>query len=71
MCVCVLVCIRVYLHLGHFQVVVTVIGALWKVYIPYGSLIEALYTLNSPPVVSFNFKLHSGSAGRVEGLGAL
>ena len=24
-----------------------------KVYIPYRSLIEALYTLNSPPVVSF------------------
>ena len=23
-------------------------------YIPYRSLIEALYTLNSPPVVSFN-----------------
>ena len=22
-------------------------------YIPYGSLMEALYTLNSPPVVSF------------------
>ena len=41
------------LHLGHFQVV-TGIGALYKVYIPYRSLIEALYTLNSPPVVSFN-----------------
>ena len=26
-----------------------------KVYIPYRSLIEALYTLNSPPVVSFNW----------------
>ena len=25
-----------------------------KVYIPFRSLIEALYTLNSPPVVSFN-----------------
>ena len=25
-----------------------------KVYIPYRSLIEALYTLNSPPEVSFN-----------------
>ena len=24
-------------------------------YIPYRSLMEALYTLNSPPVVSFNF----------------
>ena len=36
------------------------IGALWKVYIPYRSLIEAPYTLNSPPVVSF--KLVFGSA---------
>ena len=36
-----------------FRWVVTVIGALYKVYIPYRSLIEALYTLNSPPVVSF------------------
>ena len=25
--------------------------------IPYRNLIEALYTLNSPPVVSFNFSL--------------
>ena len=35
--------------------VVTVIGALYKVYVPYNrSLIEALFvTLNSPPVVSF------------------
>ena len=24
-------------------------------YMPYRSLMEALYTLNSPPVVSFNF----------------
>ena len=29
--------------------VVTVFGAFLKVYIPYRSLIEALYTLNSPP----------------------
>ena len=34
--------------------VVTVIGALQKVYIPYRSPIEALYALNSRPVVSFN-----------------
>ena len=39
--------------LGHFRWVVTAITALQKVYIPYRSLIEALYTLNSPPVVSF------------------
>ena len=26
------------------------------VYIPYRSLFEALYTLNSPPVVSFRFR---------------
>ena len=26
------------------------------VYIPYRSLIEALYSLNSPPVVSFNLR---------------
>ena len=37
-----------------FRWVVTVMGALQKVYIPSGSLIEALYTLNSPPVVSFD-----------------
>ena len=35
--------------LGHFQWVVTVLGALQKAYIPCRSLIEALYTLNSPP----------------------
>ena len=29
-------------------------GALWKVYILYRSLIEALYTLNSSPLVSLN-----------------
>ena len=39
-----------------FRWVATVIGAFWKVYIPYRSLLEALYTLNSPPVVSFNLK---------------
>ena len=37
-----------------FRRAVTVIGALKKVYIPYRSLMEALYTLNSPPVDSFN-----------------
>ena len=42
------------LPLGHFQVG-AIIGALQKVYTPYRSLIEALKTLNSPPVVSFNF----------------
>ena len=38
-----------------FRWVVTVIGAAYKVYIyiPSRSRIEALYTLNSPPVVSF------------------
>ena len=40
--------------MGYFRWVVTVIGALQKVYIPYSSLLEALYTLNSPLVVSFN-----------------
>ena len=35
----------------------TVIGALQKVYIPYRSLVEALYTLNSPPVVSFKYRI--------------
>ena len=30
------------------------VGALQTVYIPYRSLIEALFALNSPPVVSFN-----------------
>ena len=37
-----------------FSWVVSLIGALQKVYIPYGSHIEALYTLNSPPIVSFH-----------------
>ena len=37
-----------------FRWVVTIIEALWKVYIPYRSLVEALNTLSSPPVVSFN-----------------
>ena len=32
----------------------TVVGALQTVYMPYRSLIEALYTLDSPPVVSFD-----------------
>ena len=36
-----------------FRWVVTVIRALWKVCIPYRSRIEALYTLNSKPAVSF------------------
>ena len=41
--------------LGHFQVgIVTVTEALSKVYIPYRRRIEALYTPNSPPVVSVN-----------------
>ena len=35
-----------------FRWVVTVIGALQKAYMPYRSLMEALYTLNSPAVVS-------------------
>ena len=39
-------------------------GALEKVYILYGSLIEALYTLNSPPIVSFK----SGAPSRIRGL---
>ena len=43
-------------RLDMFRWVVTIIGALWMVCIPYRSLIEALYTLNSPPVVSFRFR---------------
>ena len=39
--------------LGHFPGVATATGAFWKVHIPYRSLVEALYTLNSPPVLSF------------------
>ena len=31
--------------------------------IGYGSLIEALYTLNSPPVVSFNYFLEKPNVG--------
>ena len=42
--------------LGHFQVGSCRVGALEKVHRPYKSLIEALYTRNSPPVVSFNQK---------------
>ena len=43
-----------------FSWVVTVIEALYKVYIPYRSLVEALYTPNSPPVVSFNYEFGPG-----------
>ena len=42
------------LILGHFQVDSYRHRSLIEGYIPYRSLMEALYALNSPPVVSFN-----------------
>ena len=36
-------------------------GLIYLIY--YRSLIEALYTLNSPPVVSFNLVLSSNTSG--------
>ena len=43
-------------YLGHFQVGSYSYRSLVEGYMPYGSLIEALYTLNSPPVVSFKVR---------------
>ena len=40
-------------NLGHFQVGSFHFRSLTEVYIPCRSLLEAVYTLNSPPVVSF------------------
>ena len=44
-----------FFFLGHFQVGSYLFGALLGVYIPHGSLIEALNTLNSPPAVFLYF----------------
>ena len=52
--------LRFRLSLGRFQV-----GSY-----RYRSLIEALYTLNSPPVVSFSLVAFRGSGVRCVGLGS-